>query len=202
MKILVTGNPRSGTLSMKNMLRSAGYDVLHERNGKDGTSSCFFFLEARYYPREKLTAKRHMTERGTNEHFDRWNYDVCIHLVRNPLNCIPSMAKVVGTGHQQWLADHGIVTKMRPKITWAAAAWYNTNCEIEAQFDDMKYYRIQIEHAIQQWPKELVKPTALLHQHKGSGTRRAEPLTKERLFEVSSMAQAIIDQARGYGYKL
>lgn len=197
MKILVTGNPRSGTLSMKNMLRAAGYDVQHERSGKNGTSSCFFFVQASYYPREKLTSRRHL-----NEKFDRYNYDVVIHLVRNPLHCIPSMAKIVGVGHQQWLEDHGIVNRYRPKIAWAAEAWLKTNTEIESQFEDFHYYRIQIEHALNQWPSELKEPPELLHQHRGSGTRKSQPLTKQRLAEITPFHRDIIQMAAGYGYKL
>jgi hypothetical protein len=197
MKILVTGNPRSGTLSMKNMLRSVGYDVQHEHNGRDGTSSCFFFMPATYYPREKLTMNRHRREK-----FNLDDYDVLIHLVRNPLHCIPSMAKVVGTGHQEWLEDHGVVNMFRPKMSWSAAAWCATNMRIEAEFTGRKFKRIQIENVLKQWPKGLLMPKQVLHQHAGTGTRRSVPLTVEQLREVTPIYEEILVMGRRYGYDI
>lgn len=208
--ILVTGNPRSGTLSIKNMLRAMGYDVQHERNGTDGTASCFFFLQATYYPREKLTAKRHMNDRGKDESFDILlpYYEVIIHLVRNPLLCIPSMAKVVGVGHQRWLADHGIIhifdAKHESKLTWAAEAWYNTNRVIENNLvHRLEYNRMRIEHVKHDWPKTIVdKPEIVLHQHAGSGTRKSKPLMKRELKKISPLAGRIIKMANKYGYRI
>jgi hypothetical protein len=194
-KILVMANPRSGTLSMTNMLRKAGYDVRHERQGEQGTVSCFFFKRALYYPREKLTAKRHL-----NERFNIRDFSHVYHLVRNPLHCIPSMAKVVGVGHRVWLHDIGVVNQdIKPKIKWAAHAWLHTELAI---MHHTQARIIRIEDVRQRWPRELNRPTEFLHQHRGSGTRKSSPLTWSLLRDVAgeTVAREITILAKLYGY--
>jgi len=201
MKILVIGNPRSGTLSMTNMLRAAGHDVKHEKLGPDGTVSCFFFLPARWYPREKTTANRHL-----RDNFSKFKPDKVIHLVRNPLECIPSMAKVCGKGHQQWLDEHGIYPIVKPKLLWAACAWYWTNKHMEG-VAALTQTRIQIERVKKQWPAYLNPIVEVKHQHKSSGNRKSEKVTWAQLKKVckdngfNKLYDNLRLMSKRYGYK-
>lgn len=201
MKVLVTGNPRSGTLSMKNMLRANGFDVEHERCGADGTVSCFFFTPATWYPREKLTARRHMQANGKDEVFNWRDFETRIHLVRDPLKCIPSMRKVCGVGHQKWIHDHlGVpVTRGKDwKLLWAMRAWYRTNSVCEKI---PGIYRIRIERVQADWPVTLGKAPQVLHQHASTGTRKSSPVKWKDLVAVDAdLADRIADMAERYGY--
>jgi len=188
---------------MTNMLRGAGYDVKHERNGPDGTVSCFFFMKARWYPREKLTVNRHRLEDGTDEHFSTRDYDHIIHLVRDPLKCIPSMHKVCGIGHQQWIKDHLNVhaAKGTPnwKLRWAMETWYKTNLKIESTLYRARLVRI--EQVLKDWPREIETPPKVLHQHRSTGTRKSESVTWQQLYDVDeTLTDKIVKQANSYGY--
>lgn len=202
MKVLVTGNPRSGTLSLSLTLRKAGLDVGHERMGKDGTVSCFFFKQVEYYPREGGTENRHLTD-GKDDSFDEAEFDFAYHLVRNPLKCIPSMQKIVNRRHRQWIRDIGICEwepKTQSNIEWCALAWYHTNLYIEK---NLNFPRLRVETLLKDWPTELCpRPAEIKHSHKSSGFRKAAPITPAQLTEISgaALSKSILDMARRYGY--
>lgn len=191
-KILVTGCPRSGTLSTKNMLREVGYDVLHEKMGPDGTVSNFYQFQPKrgYWPPDC----KHQGEK-----FNLKQFTHRIHLVRNPLACIPSMARIVSRGWREWLGENEIVDPdIKPKMLWSAVAW----CALNKLAEKNTTCRMRIEHVRKDWPKTLESPSAALHQHKGSGNRKSEPLTYDDVKAMGELGVRIQSMAERYGYDI
>lgn len=198
MRILITGNPRSGTKSMSRMLTELGFDVPHEAEGKDGVSSCFYIKPMPKnvsYPREKSTAWRH-----PNERFNPTRFDTIIHLVRDPLDCIPSMVGVVGTGHQQWLDKMGIVSYgLRPKLLWAMKAWLASNLCVE---ELVPTQRIHIEDVPKDWIEGFPRPHFLEHVNRSTGYCKRERTSWEELSKLDEETSLKIHRmAVRYGYR-
>lgn len=190
-KILVTGNPRSGTLSTKNMLRAAGYDVLHEKMGPEGTVSNFYQFQPKrgYWPKDC---------KHQGETFDLSRFTHRIHLVRNPLKCIPSMARIVSRGWREWLGDNGVVDPdIKPKMLWSAHAW----CALNKLAEKNTTHRMRIEHVLIDWPEDLRKPPQALWQHKASGNRKSDWMTLDELYWLGDVSLEVLRLAAKYGYK-
>ena len=88
-KILVASNPRSGTHTMTEVLRTLGLDVQHEHMGKDGTCSGFFTFPAIYIP----LGINYMHYNGEYpDSFKDYKYDLKVQMVRDPRKTIRSIA--------------------------------------------------------------------------------------------------------------
>ncbi len=77
---LVTGCPRSGTAYYSAYLCSMGLDMPHERTGADGSVSWMYAVRSPFVP------WGHRDECRDNFKFER-----IVHLIRHPLQCIPSL---------------------------------------------------------------------------------------------------------------
>lgn len=198
MKILVMGNPRSGTLAMTRMLQAAGHQVDHERHGPHGTVSCFYFLRSRTpYP---VVGRHRNGAHDNSPPFRLSDYERTIHLVRHPLKAIASIRSIVGPKHRQWLAENGVVeADIKPKLLWAANAWYYTNRRIEDLRPDV---RIRIEAVRKQWPKFLNPMVEVVHNHRSSGLWKAKPIEWSDLEALDkTLTKNILRMARRYGYE-
>jgi hypothetical protein len=199
-RIIVTGCPRSGTLSMKNMLRAAGYDVLHEKMGPQGTVSNFYQFQPKkgYWPPDCKHQGEKYTLRGTTHY---------VHLVRNPLKCVPSMARIVSRGWREWLGENDVVDpNIKPKLLWSAHAWVALNQLAQQTSESMTFLhsaRVRIEKVEEDWYNTHLNPIERpLHQHRGSGNRKSEPLTYADVKVMGSIGVQIKDMAEEYGYDI
>jgi len=121
--INVIGNSRSGTTWLTRVLRELGKDVGHEYVRKDGTVSCFFFIDCEWYPYNSEPFSRGLIAH-VNQRLSDYRFEHTVHLVRHPLKAISSIAKTAGTEHQLWLEEHKIVPKgLKPKLLMAMHIW-------------------------------------------------------------------------------
>lgn len=215
-RILITGNPRSGSHTYAHCMSEIGVDAPHERLGKDGTVSCFFFFPATYMPLSENTLHydrlRFGDEQAMPEMYQDYDFEDVFHLVRHPLKCIRSMVKLMGTPHQKWCIYHHLAPlcynepKGKSKLKRIMHTWYNTNQLIEEQATA----RIRIEDGMKGLRKVCrvlgVKPPAWdelpivnpVVINKG----KAPPYTWEELEEAdSAMAKKIYRMAKRYGYE-
>jgi len=200
-KVLVTGYCRSGTTTIGRFLRDAGLKVRHENMGEDGTSSCFFFIDAPRYPLGGAFDS-HVND-GT---FKDYEFENIIHLVRNPLKAIASQAKMYSKAHKQWLEDIGFVNvNIKPNVLHAAKFWVAVNRHV----GKMTRFRIRIEDLAEEWPrikrklKLKVDMPEVRHMNKASGIRIPKVLTYEDLFDLEpKTAREVKALAKRYGYEI
>ncbi len=78
-RFLITGHSRSGTGYAASLFSANGFDIGHERMGRDGTSSWLMAVEAISYP-------------WTQDRRQDYEFDTVIHVVREPLDVVCSSA--------------------------------------------------------------------------------------------------------------
>jgi hypothetical protein len=83
-RFLVTGHPRTGTGYAANLLNQLGFDVGHEKAGRDGLSSWMFAADAECYPYAEDAVAR--SRRSLH-------WDMLLHIVRDPQNAVPSIMR-------------------------------------------------------------------------------------------------------------
>lgn len=203
-KVLVTGCCRSGTKYTNRVLNRAGVKVKHENMGKDGTVSCFFFLDCESYPYDPRTERGHLGDRLGN-----YTFDVTLHQVRNPLKAIPAQAAIYSREHLDWVDSNNLVPSfMSPRILHAAHLWLATN-EIVSTMADYTY---RVENMEEEWPiianllninpvkvpfPQEVKP----HHRKRMKPTYYKPLTWQDLFDQDAfVAESVRMMADTYGY--
>lgn len=143
-KVLVTGACRSGTTTVTRFLKDAGLQVEHEQMGPDGTVSCMFFIDASYYPKGGIVR----THEGDGK-FSDYEFEHIIHLVRHPLEAIPSQAGIYSAAHKKWLDEIGLVNiNVKPNLLHAAKLWKEVNTIV----DSMTKAFIRIEDLENFWP--------------------------------------------------
>lgn len=204
--ILITGCPRSGTHSLSRAFKKSGINLGHEQLGTHGTVSCYFFKPTDYYPND-------CHKNDDFGDFVRGNQVVGVHLVRNPLKCIPSMKTIVGIAHRKWLHEQSVVDKdINPKILWSMNAWYSMNDYIERHLSvQVSLMRIRIEDfnvrhfnkilKMDGWDCNRLQFNGVERVHKSSGNRKSEPMTIDQMFEIDDkLARKIQVMGRRYGY--
>ena len=77
-KFLILGHPRSGTGFMSKLFQGFGYDIGHEKMGKDGISSWMFAVEDKQVFGDKSLYRKDFT------------FDIVIMSMRNPLDIVCS----------------------------------------------------------------------------------------------------------------
>lgn len=174
-RILVTGASRSGTLSTSRMLMQLGLDTPHEYMGADGTVSCYMFEDSpEGYPYSPNKKGIH----GIEEQLSGYEFELIVHLYRDPRDCIPSNVKIMNKSHQQWLADKGMFSmEDKPKILRMMQMWFDINSRIELlQSFGCPYVRYNIRDS-----KKMILRVAdtlglqvpsnfkVKHMHKGTG---------------------------------
>lgn len=114
--ILVTGCGRCGTKYMSALLRSLGFDVRHERMGRDGIASWYVAAGIDNVP--------------IGPGCQNYDFEHIIHVVRNPLHAIPSMAYL---SNEAWefICQHIDCSPDEPTIARGAKYWYYWNKKAE-----------------------------------------------------------------------
>jgi hypothetical protein len=166
---LITGCGRSGTKYMALCLRAMGFDVGHEAPRDDGVVSSVWAVEDAFYP------PFHSQSRPA--------FDLVLHQVRHPLNCIASLT-TARKDSWEWNARHIDLDLSESVVEVAASYWiqWNLLCEELASFT----YQIETVGA-RGWP--TVSKTTNSRKH-----RRID-WTDLGLYEVE-----VRWLARRYGY--
>lgn len=202
--LMILGSGRSGTKFMARLFQSIGYDVGHEYVGKHGTSTHFFHTDHHWYPMMPWVPHgAHVGERLSD-----YDFAHVVHVVRDPLSCIPSIMSVFPTMDWEFAEDTGLIpvekmSKLRRVMTY----WFAVNERIEKNFYLTR--RIKLEEVERQFPhllRALQMPKFdwpdLAPTNKGTGYRASEPTTYDVLFEEDSeTASKIKNKAIRYGYK-
>jgi hypothetical protein len=205
-RVRVIGNSRSGTAWFTKVLKAAGLDVGHEFVGPDGTVSCYFFIDTPRYPVSPTTSPVGKVAH-VGEQYSDYQFDVTLHIVRNPLKCIGSIWSTMQTQHQLWLEEFKVIPEgLKPKFMKSMFTWLAVNklCEKEADF------RFQLEEVSAKWPK-ICKLLGLPKQrlpripvtNKSRGIFLAKSITWRDMQKMAPAKCAeIARMARRYGYKV
>lgn len=200
--LLVTGCPRSGTKSMAHMLKQCGLDTPHEQLGVDGTVSTYFCVP---WIKSIPWSSGKQAHVGMELASD-FQFEIIIHQVRHPLDCIASAVKIVNKPHQEWMIEHDFIPEYSgTKLHRMMQMWLNINQVVEQRTN----VRVRIEDgvkAVRKIAKEVrfIVPTdlELKHMHKASGYNKPKKLTWDDLIrEDKSLATEIKKLAKHYGYK-
>jgi hypothetical protein len=206
-RVRVVGNSRSGTDWFTRVLNAAGLDVGHEYLRKDGTVSCYFFIDTHRYPLSPTTSPpgriAHVGER-----YSDYKFDMTLHIVRDPLKCIGSIWSTMQTEHQKWLEEFKVIpTGLKPKLLKSMHTWYEVNrrCERIAE------YRFNLEHAKQAWP-DIRDSLDIAHEmpmpqipvsNRSRGIFLAKKLTWRMMVDMDKeLATKIAKMASYYGYRV
>lgn len=172
-KLLVFGNPRSGTLSTSKALKKQGIKVEHEMMGEDGTVSCWYGLPWKHMPDYSRTPRR---DRHPEEpRYPLNKFERRVFIIRHPLKSIASMEKVVDRAHQEWWHEHGFVDYgMKPKLLRMMTGWLKCAeyCEEHA------HATLRLNHWKKDWEEcfGVAPPDELPHTHRSSGIFKARDL--------------------------
>ena len=199
-KILVLGTGRSGTTHMAKVLTAAGLKVKREQMGADGTASLYFFADSEWHPWwDGYAALCHKHERRSDYEFEH-----ILHVIRDPLKTIPSMAKMFQGLVYDYMEHHSVLPKgIRNKMLRCMYIYKNVN-ELCASYADRTF---RIEDLRYEWPEVStrlgISPTFpnLPPANKSSGYKKSEPVTWEDLEQISPELTAEIKTlAARYGY--
>lgn len=116
-RVLVTGCGRSGTTYVSLLLRRCGLDVPHEHKmGIDGISSWLFAAESSEVPWGPSPCA--------------YRFELVVHLVRDPLSSIPSIA-TFGRSAWDYIARHAPIDPSAHLLVRSARYWLHWNELIE-----------------------------------------------------------------------
>jgi hypothetical protein len=126
-RVLVTGCGRSGTTYVSLLLRKCGLHVPHEhRMGRDGISSWLFGVESTTVPWGPSPSK--------------FRFENVVHLVRDPLSSIPSIATFKPSAWA-YISRHIPIDAREPLLVRSATYWLRWNEIIERRAES----RVRVE---------------------------------------------------------
>lgn len=207
-KVLITGNGRSGTLTMTHMLKKvANLDVGHEYVRSDGCCSLYFFDPSLHsYPFIPWGPPK-----GLNAHVDQkfsdFEFEHIFHIVRNPLKCIPSMASIYSAPIMNWFVDMKVVPDVKPRLYKSMLIWYNVNKKTE----ELAEYRFKIEELQKEWPKLVGKMGMNIKdhpyidvgiKHRATKSRNRICTWKDLENQDAKLTRKIKVMAKKYGYEV
>lgn len=205
-KLVVVGNSRSGTTWLSRVLRAKSLDVRHEYVGDDGTVSCFFFMDVRWYPFSPSTHPKGKIAH-VGERLRQFEFENKFMIVRDPLKTIGSIWSTIGREHQRWLEEFNVIeSDIKPKMLKAMHIWYEVNrrCELFA----MERFRLE---SLASGGSDWRRMCKLLHMdnvlpdippsNKSRGIFKARKITWKMMREADSeLAAKIASMAKRYGY--
>lgn len=138
-RILGLGHPRGGTRYASRLLVTAGCRALHEANGRDGSVSCWLTVNDWWHP--------HMHSNGLRSDYPE---AVILHIVRNPLDSITSLAKFKHMLFWSWQRFHTGLDYQPESMEFYAKFWLKWNEIIESQ---NPFARMAVERPAESWSK-------------------------------------------------
>jgi len=209
-KILVIGTGRSGSKTITHQLRKAGLDVGHEHCRSEGTSTHYFHTDHKWYPYFPWTDKGIDRKAHLGERMSDYKFENIVHVVRNPLVCIPSISRVHTEMDYEFLEDLKLIPMgLKGGLLKAMHYWLSVNKAIEENL--APHLRIKLENLDKEWPKimrlvgiENTKiPMPDKRMNKTSGYRKYDPITKQDILDEDwAIGKEIVSLAKKYGYKL
>lgn len=203
---LLLGTGRTSSKFLGHVMRSWGYDVQHEKTGEHGSSTHFFHADADWHPMFPwMTDCAHVGERMSD-----YDFKNKIHIIRNPLTCIPSIGHIFGTIDWEYAEDTGILppdSRSMSKYHRIMTYYHELNrraakmCDVTIRMEELKFVLPDILREITgfvlPWPKDITP------KNKGTGYRRSEPTTYAKLEEIEpTLAKSIRQMAKEYGYEV
>lgn len=183
--------PRSGTRYTTRLFLAAGKVVGHERDGVDGTVSCFMAVDDFYY-------WAHVGPRLSEA-----DYPTTLHQVRHPLKAIAAMTRMDKPAFWHWQSVHTGITLDEPSPLPQARFWLAWNRLCREQAD----YSYRIEAIEDEWPRlsELVKCSTVfpsVGRHGVTSGARREVTWDELKSHDPLLAEEIREEAGRYGYEV
>lgn len=184
--LLVVGTGRCGTTWLSRTLERAGVDAPHECVGGQGSVSCLFYADHRWYPFTpwtKVASGRGRTAH-VGERFGDFTFRHVVHLVRHPLDCEASIRGMLITMAFHWARDCGVLTvpwDLEPKIVRNFYYWRDVvrRCEAVAGQTirvscaaDADWHEMLERAGLPRSPMPRLTP-----RNRSSGYRRRMPLT-------------------------
>ena len=208
--VLCTGTGRSGTTWFSKAMELIGLDVRHQANGVHGCSGAEFAADADWYPWFPVYGGGDCANVG--ERRSDYLYDHVFHGVRHPLWCIPSLQKNYAALNAEFWVDVGVMPSevmAGSSLLRNAYMYYGINRYIDDSHQ--AEYRFQIEQVEQAWPTLMhlleldgIPWPKLGKVNYATSWGQYEPLTWSELEQGVglSLASAIREQARSYGYEV
>jgi hypothetical protein len=191
--LLITGTGRSGTHYMSYLMCAMGFDLPHERVGRDGTASWKHIVTGTFINRkgDRRTEIR-------SEGFAR-----ILHIVRHPLKVISSM-QTFGPATWRYMAEHAAIDADAPLPIRGMHAWVEWNRLVEIQ----AHWRFQIEslpHQFDEFCRQAGVPGRSIpiipDAAADSRVKRYRPLAWDQLRAADALqAERVRDMANAYGY--
>lgn len=188
-KFLIIGHPRCGTGYMSQLFKSFGYDVGHEEMGEHGISSWMFAAFSDHVPFGDNTLRK------------QYKFENSIHVVRNPVDAIASIAFTeTDIRSYNYRKDFISIDDHANEVHRAVQSYIAWNKLIEAQGPDM---RVQVENAIEELETILNKrPNWEMVPDTNYNSRYHEELTIEQIKEYCSLSlnKELTKIIEKYGY--
>ena len=200
---LFLGSGRTGSQHISAVMKHWGYDVGHETTGLDGTSTHFFHADNDWYPMYPWT--KHCAHRG--ERLSDFEFKYRIHVIRNPLSCIPSIMKIFTTLEWEFAEDTGLLpsdSRGWSKLQRVMFYWLNFNLRAEQQCETFMRTE-ELFMVLPKFMKEVIGQDVvwpeMKHKNRGTGFRKSVPTTYSDLYaEFPVIARGIRSLAKRYGY--
>ena len=203
------GCGRSGTKYVSKVMEAVGFDVAHENNGKDGTSSSYAMTPPPY-PKFNSKGGRNMNPHDGID-CSKVEWTTTIQIVREPLAQITSAYIVLNARHLAHFDKHIYNSIGNPRLIRCMLYWLEKNNYCESISD----YRIRIEDFEDDWSTiqealntDVAFPHGVVPKNCHTELRNKIPFapkefvaTEQMLFDTDFiLAQKIMDKAKKYGY--
>lgn len=190
---LVIGHPRSATGYMAQLFQFHGYDVTHEKLGKNGISSWMFAVYGRNVP---------FTFDGSAHKGNCWKN--IIHIVRDPLKTISSVV-FTESASLAWRRQFVLIKKDSSPIEQAVESFIGWNKLIKSWEPDVI---LQAESAERNLPLFLqkrgynTKPNCDIAKNNNSRPHPHLTLSQIKNEIQPSLFNELVEWANEYNYKL
>ena len=172
-KFLITGHARSGTQYMAKLFQAFGFDIQHERMGKDGISSWLFACDAYQGCTDKTLR------------YPDYEFEYIIHVIRNPVKIVAS----VGYTEQEmykWKQQFISIPSMEPVmhgvhslLNWTDLLYKNRKIDVV----------IHVENAVEELKQFFDKNNIIYDKNinepeKNVGTRLHDNITLSQIKNI------------------
>jgi|WetSurMetagenome_2_1015567.scaffolds.fasta_scaffold388268_1 hypothetical protein len=199
--VLFTGTGRCGTMHIADLFTANGIDIGHEICGLDGCSSHFFSYDAdwHWFAMGQPVGYIHL-----GEHRSDYEFEHIIHVVREPLACISSIASFFHDCDWYWLKAQGLPDWLKRNDIRSAMYAY---CAMNEKTASQTNWRVQIEDMDEVFPMLLHQlfgrrpMVTKLPKHSNQSPGKPLRVSWDDLDDLDSgLAQKTRELSRAYGY--
>lgn len=201
-ELLILGSGRSGTKFCAKLFQQLGFDLRHECTGEYGSSTHFFHTDSDWYPMMPwVPGGCHVGERLSDYRFRH-----VLHIVRDPLDCIPSIQKVFTSMDWEFAEDCGIIPIQKmSRLERCMRYWVGVNKKIE-QMGPEHTFKLEEFELSWPWIAEILRikadwPSGIRPTNRGTGFRKSKRTNYSALrAENTEVAAEIQELSYRYGY--